>query len=126
LKLASSYKENKLISTECRNAISNVYDLLEPYSNYDFIKNALDTLKSGVANDDWETNIKIYQNKRRKREKILLSALKEGKTVQYCYSRDWDITPRKWIDLPSKKAYNFIEHGMWDQMKVKDEEDEQI
>jgi hypothetical protein len=28
-----------------------------------------------------------------------------------------------WDDLPKEKAYRFIEHGMWDYMKIKDEDE---
>jgi hypothetical protein len=112
-----------MISQECRDAINDASKLLEPYKNYKFIKKALDVMHYPVYREDEKIAYEAYEKKRKYREKELLTALNENKTIQYCYSRNRDKKPLVWDDLPKEKAYRFIEHGMWDYMKIKDEDE---
>lgn len=108
-----------MISQECRDAIKEASKLLEPFTNYKFIEKALTNMNSAVLREDHKIAYKAYEAKRLKAEKELLTALKEGKTLQYCYSRNRDKNPPIWDDLPKEKAYNFIEHGQWEYMRIK-------
>ena len=109
-----------MISQECRDAIKEASKLLEPYKNYKFIKKALDAMHWPVYREDEKIAYEEYKKREQKGEKELLDAFEEGKTIQYCYARnrgaEW-----KWSDLPREKVRNYIEHGMWEYMKIKDE-----
>jgi hypothetical protein len=108
-----------MISQECRDAIKEASKLLEPFTNYKFIEKALTDMNSPIWREDRKIAYKAYEAKRLKAEEELLTALKEGKTLQYCYSRNRDKNPPIWDDLPKEKAYNFIEHGQWEYMRIK-------
>lgn len=110
-----------MISQECRNAIEEASKLLKPYKSYKFIRNALAIMNDAVYMEDWKISHKIYEERRKNREKELLAAFKEGKIIQYCYSRNRGKKPLIYDDLPKEKVRNFIEHGMWEYMKIKDE-----
>ena len=112
-----------MISQECRDAIKEASKLLEPFTNYKFIEKALRDMNWPVLREDHKIAYNAYETKRLKAEEVLLTALKEGKTLQYCYSRNRDKNPSIWDDLPKEKAYNFIEHGQWEYMRIKDETD---
>lgn len=109
-----------MISQECRDAIEEASKLLEPYKNYKFIKKALDVMHWPVYQEDKKIAYEEYKKREQKGEKELLDAFEKGKTIQYCYARnrgkEW-----KWGDLPREKVRNYIEHGMWEYMKIKDE-----
>ena len=112
-----------MISKECRGAIDKATEILEPFSDYKFIKKVLRIMSDTVYVEDWKVSRKAYEEKRKSREKELLTAFEEGKTIQYCYARNQGKKPLIWDDLPEKKVRNYIEHGMWDYMKIKGEVD---
>lgn len=112
-----------MISKECREAIDKATEILEPFSDYKFIKKVLRIMSDTVYVEDWKESRKVYEEKRKSREKELLTAFEEGKTIQYCYARNQGKKPLVWDDLPEKKVRNYIEHGMWEYMKIKDEVD---
>jgi len=112
-----------MISQECREAINEATKILKPFSNYKFIRKVLDIMNDTVYVEDWKESRKIYEERKKKREKELLTAFKEGKTIQYCYARNRGKKPLIWDDLPKKKVRNFIEHDMWEYMKIKDEKE---
>lgn len=112
-----------MISKECREAIIEATKILKPYRSYKFIRNALAIMNDAVYMEDLKMSRKAYEEKRKTREKELLTAFKEGKTIQYCYSRNRNKKPLVWDDLPREKVRNFIEHDMWDYMKIKGEDD---
>lgn len=115
-----------MISQECRDAIEEASKLLEPYVSYKFIGKALDIMKGAVLREDWDLSRKAYEERRKNREKKLLAAFEEGKIIQYCYARNRGKKHLIWDDLPKNKVLNFIEHGMWEYMKIKGETDETI
>lgn len=113
-----------MISKECREAIIEATKILKPYKSYKFIRNALAIINDAVYMEDWKISRNAYEEKRRNREIELLNAfLNKGKTIQYCYSRNRNKKPLVWDDIPKEKVRNFIEHGMWDYMKIKGEDD---
>ena len=110
-----------MISQECRNAIKEASKLLEPFSNYKFIRTVLSIMNGAVYREDEKIAYKEYVERERKGEKALLDAFEEGKTIQYCYARNRGKQPPIWDDLPREKVRNYIEHGRWEYMKIKDE-----
>lgn len=113
-----------MISKECREAINKATKILEPFSKYKFIDKSLKCMNEVVYREDWKIACKSYEKKRRAREiELLYAFLNEGKTIQYCYSRNRNKKPLIWDDIPKEKVRNFIEHGMWNYMKIKGEDD---
>lgn len=110
-----------MISKECREAINEATAMLKPFSNYKFIKMALDFMHRAVYREDEKIAYEEYKKREQKGEKELLDAFEEGKTIQYCYARNRGKQPLIWDDLPREKVRNYIEHGMWEYMKIKDE-----